>query len=81
MKKRKRKEATSEDEHAELIVDAEQEEEVAQVTEQEKVSRAQGHQGKQRRIETMGKKQVDREVYRKGREQQRQKQRGEQWSR
>ncbi|KAH6902293.1 ATP-dependent RNA helicase HAS1 [Coprinopsis sp. MPI-PUGE-AT-0042] len=45
------------------------------------VSRSQGRQGKQRRIETLGKKSVDREVYRRGEEQRAQKRSGQQWSR
>jgi ATP-dependent RNA helicase DDX18/HAS1 len=70
--KRKRKQDASDESESE---DVEVEEE------DEKSSRAQGQVGKQRRIETLGKKMVDREVYRKGREQKRQKERGEQWSR
>ncbi|KAF6763747.1 DEAD-domain-containing protein [Ephemerocybe angulata] len=77
-KKRKRKEVASEDELAERIIEAE---ENVDEEDGEKTSRAQGYQGRNKRIETMGKKQVDREVYRKGREQKRQKERGEQWSR
>jgi hypothetical protein len=66
---RKRKQDASEE--------SEPEDEVEE--ENDKSSRAQGQVGKQRRIETLGKKMMDREVYRK--EQKRQKERGEQWSR
>ncbi|KAJ3507649.1 hypothetical protein NMY22_g16863 [Coprinellus aureogranulatus] len=80
-KKRKRKGSLSDESDVEMEElkpdpDAEQDEEEAEVT-----SRAQGRMGKQRRIETLGKKQVDREVYRRGKEQKRQKESGQQWSR
>lgn len=81
-KKRKRKGTLSDDSDVEMeelkpvAEDEQDEDEDAEVT-----SRAQGRMGKQRRIETLGKKQVDREVYRRGREQKRQKESGQQWSR
>ncbi|RXW17900.1 hypothetical protein EST38_g7956 [Candolleomyces aberdarensis] len=72
--KRKRKQDASDE--------SEPEDEAEEMEEEnDKSSRAQGQVGKQRRIETLGKKMVEREVYRKGREQKRQKERGEQWSR
>ncbi|KAJ2916963.1 hypothetical protein MD484_g3433, partial [Candolleomyces efflorescens] len=73
--KRKRKQDVSDE--------SEQEEEAEEEDgeDEKSSSRAQGQVGKQRRIETLGKKMVEREVYRKGREQKRQKERGEQWSR
>ena len=70
--KRKHHEAASGDE--ESASEDEGEEEQA-------TSRSQGRQGKQRRIETLGKKSVDRELYRKVEEQRAQKRSGQQWSR
>lgn len=75
-KKRKRKEIGSDPSESE----DEGEDEAPNAVHQS-LSRAQGQAGKGRRIETMGKKQVDREVYRKGRDQKRQKETGQQWSR
>ncbi|KAI6045110.1 DEAD-domain-containing protein [Pisolithus marmoratus] len=82
-KKRKRGEVDEDDEHWEdmpLGEGAESETDM-DIVEQEERRGVSRRQGKERRIETLGKKMVEKEVYRKGKAMNKAKVSGQQWSR
>ncbi|KAG1715784.1 hypothetical protein ID866_1360 [Astraeus odoratus] len=81
--KRKRRDVDEDEEHWEDIHvgDGAESEGEMDIVEEEDTKNAARPQGKERRIETLGKKSVEKEVYRKGKQMKRAKASGQQWSR